>query len=353
VPGYQNGGNKFDLTKWDAAYFDRLNRFISEAGKRGIVVELVLFCPFYEDVMWDLSPLKSSNNVNEIGDMPRVEVYTLQHPKLLKVQDALVRKIVAELNPHENLYYEICNEPYFGGVTLEWQAHIAATIKETESSLENKHLIAQTIANGSQKIENPNPDVAIFNFHYAIPPETVALNYGLNRVLADDETGFKGSEDVTYRREGWEFILAGGAIYSNLDYSFTPDHESGDAVANAPGGGSDALRSQLRILHEFLQGFDFVRLRPSPSVIQGGVPAGARAWVLAEEGTAYAIYLSAGDQADLVLELPRGSYTAEWIDTKTGEVSKRESITHQGGKRTVKSPRYSEDTALRIKATGN
>jgi hypothetical protein len=50
-PGYDNGGNKFDLTKWDTAYFERLRNFVSEAGKRGIVVELVLFCPFYEDDM--------------------------------------------------------------------------------------------------------------------------------------------------------------------------------------------------------------------------------------------------------------------------------------------------------------
>src|SRR5687767_14493896 len=30
-------GNKFDLTKWDAAYFIRLKDFIAEAGKRGII----------------------------------------------------------------------------------------------------------------------------------------------------------------------------------------------------------------------------------------------------------------------------------------------------------------------------
>ena len=48
-PGYANGGNKFDLTKWDPQYFQRLTDFVAEAGRRGIVVEMVLFCPFYED----------------------------------------------------------------------------------------------------------------------------------------------------------------------------------------------------------------------------------------------------------------------------------------------------------------
>ena len=39
-----------------------------------------------------------------------------------------MRKAVRELNGFDNLYFEICNEPYFGGVTLEWQARIASII---------------------------------------------------------------------------------------------------------------------------------------------------------------------------------------------------------------------------------
>jgi hypothetical protein len=69
--GYANGGNKFDLTKWDEAYFRRLREFLTEASKRGVVVELVLFCPFYGDSMWNLSPMKASNNVNDVGHMGR------------------------------------------------------------------------------------------------------------------------------------------------------------------------------------------------------------------------------------------------------------------------------------------
>lgn len=349
-PGYANGGNKFDLEQWDPAYFDRLKDFVAEAGKRGVVVELVLFCPFYEDSMWDLSPMKASNNVNGIGQMPRTEVYTLEHPELLKVQDAMVRKIVRELNEFDNVYFEICNEPYFGGVTGQWQDHIIKTIVETEKDLPRKHLIARNIANGSQKITDPHPAVSIFNFHYATPPTAVRENYGLNRVIGDDETGFKGSEDVTYRREGWEFILAGGGIYSNLDYSFTPEHEDGTAKPQAPGGGGVELRKQLGILKRFMHGFEFVRMKPDARVISGGIPEGARAWALAEAGRAYAIYISAGDQAELALDLPAGKYTVEWINTRTGDIDKQEQIEHGGGTRIVSSPQYSEDVALRIKA---
>ena len=94
---------------------------------------------------------------------------------------------MAELKEFDNLYYEICNEPYAGGVTLEWQHHIADVIREAESSFKSKHLIAQNIANGSTKVQTPHPAVSVFNFHYSRPPESVALNYGLNKVIGLNE----------------------------------------------------------------------------------------------------------------------------------------------------------------------
>ena len=347
-PGYANGGNKFDLTKWDPAYFQRLRDFVGEAGKRGVVVELVLFCPFYEDEMWKLSPMNADNNINGIGKMQRTEVYTLKYPKLLTVQDAMVRRIVEELKDFDNLYYEICNEPYFGGVPLEWQAHIAKTITETESGFKAKHLIAQNIANKYQKITDPNPRVSIFNFHYAKPPNTVTDNYGLNKVIGDDETGFAGSEPKAYRLEGWDFIIAGGAVYDNLDYSFCVGHEDGTAKINAPGGGGDVLHKQLGILSDFINSFNFIKMKPDNSVIKGGIPDKATARALVQKGHAYAIYINGGSETQLEVELPKGKYLSDWINTKTGKSDKKESFDHPGGNRTLKSPSYEDDIALRI-----
>src|SRR5205085_11817354 len=118
-PDYANGGNKFDLTKWDAAYFHRLRDFLTQASKHDIIVELNLFCPFYDESMWRLSPMNTINNVNQIGDVARTNVYTLDKSGgLLPTQEAMLHKLVSELKAFDNLYYEICNEPYFGGVTL-------------------------------------------------------------------------------------------------------------------------------------------------------------------------------------------------------------------------------------------
>ena len=58
-----------------------------------------------------------------------------KHGGLLPIQEAMVRKVVTELKGFENIIYEICNEPYFGGVKMEWQHHIASLISETEKNL--------------------------------------------------------------------------------------------------------------------------------------------------------------------------------------------------------------------------
>ncbi len=346
--GYANGGNKFDLDRWNGAYFDRLRDFVAEAGRRGVVVELVLFCPFYEEGMWNLSPMKASNNINGVGKCGRTEVYALKEANLQAVQDKMVRRIVGELKGFDNLYYEICNEPYFGGVTLEWQAHITGVITNAEKDFEHKHLIAQNIANNYQKIAKPNPAVSIFNFHYA-KPEAASDNYGLGRVLGDDETGFAGSEPKAYRLEGWKFILAGGAIYDNLDYSFAVGHEDGTAENKAPGGGGAVLRKQLRILSDFINSFDFVRMRSDRSFIRDVKPKEAKVQALVDKGRAYAIYISGGSKVRLVINMPKGQYKAEWINTKTGDVARLGIIDHSGGERALESPTYRDDIALRIR----
>ena len=148
------------------------------AGRSG-VVRMVLFCPLYEDSMWGVSPMNARNNVNGIGDVARTDVLALKNAALTETQDAMVRKIVNELRNFDNLYYEICNEPYFQGVTLEWQEHISKTIADTEAGFAKKHLIAQNWSNGSSVIDRPNPLVSLFNFHYSRPPASVAMNWKL------------------------------------------------------------------------------------------------------------------------------------------------------------------------------
>jgi len=60
VPGYFDGGNKFDLHRWDEGYFQRLRDFVRRAGERGVVVEVNLFCTMYDEGLWRISPMNSA-----------------------------------------------------------------------------------------------------------------------------------------------------------------------------------------------------------------------------------------------------------------------------------------------------
>jgi len=148
-----------------------------------------------------------------------------------------------ELRGFDNLFYEVCNEPYFGGVTMEWQNRIADVIAEEEKSFPRKHLISLNIAKGREKVANPHPNVSIFNFHYCHPPDAVGMNYGLNKVIGENKTGFRGKDDALYRTEGWDFIIAGGALYNNLDYLFTTNYPDGKFLEYASPGGVAAVNS--------------------------------------------------------------------------------------------------------------
>ena len=367
-PGYPGGGNKFDLTKWDEAYFERLKDFISEAGKRNIVVELDLFSNFYDTLQWKLSPLYYKNNINNVEAISdQKEVLSLRHPDLLKKQEEIVEKILAECNEFDNLYYEVCNEPYFGDLQAldEWEEHMTNIIADTEKQLPLKHLISQNIQNGSLKIENPHPAVSVFNFHYAKPPVTVEMNYGLNKPIGDNETGFNGIEDVKYRTEGWDFLTAGGALYNNLDYSFTAENEDGSFVVapGQPGGGGVALRNQLKLLKDVFGEIDFINMRPSNHLLKNSPDGNSTVRILAEEGEQYLLYLnnsktgkkinseSVGERGaiyEVSLELPSGDYKGEWIDPVTGDRTKFLITKHGGGEYHFTTPPVGEDLALKI-----
>jgi hypothetical protein len=353
-PGYAGGGNKFDLSKWDGEYFARLKDFLAQADKRGIVVELDLFCPMYDESQWAISPMNAASNVNGIGTVKKDAVYTLDtQQELLAAQEAMVRKIVGELNGFDNLYYEVCNEPYFGGVTKAWHDHITDVIVGAEKPLPKKHLISWNVANDTAKVKDAHPSIGIFDFHYA-QPSAVTDNYGLNKVIGLNETGFKGTGDDYYRKQAWEFLLAGGGLYNNLDYSFAVGHEDGTLEVKdpTPGGGGPSFRKQMRVMRTFLEGFDFVRMKPARELVKSGAPAGVTPQALAEPGKQYAVYLRQAKDATLEIELPAGRYEGTWLAPANGKSEPIAAFDHAGGTREFKAPAFVQDAALRVVKAG-
>ena len=140
--------------------------------------------------------------------------------------------------------------------------------------------------------------------------------------------------------------MAGGAVFSNLDYSFTPEHEDGTAKVEdpTPGGGGRVLRTQLGILKTFVEGFDLVHVRPDTEFLKASNPAEIRGKVhgLADRRAGdYAVYVPEGPRTSrLRVDLPSGRYHARWIDPRDGKTLKDEEIDASGN---ISSPEFAED----------
>ncbi len=374
--GLYKGEKKFDLDQWNPEYFSRLKDFISLAAKYDIIVEVTLFCSTYQDAYWERNPFNPGNNVNDIPkNLDRKKSNTLDNGSLTGFQKKMVEKIVTELNNFDNVFYEIQNEPWADDphkvmrtlrtldpqpgqgdwykwaemaspASLEWQKVIAKTIVETETQFPKKHLIAQNFTNFFNSVDKVDPNISIMNFHYAWP-EAVWLNYGWNRPVSFDESGFAGSEDATYLRQAWQFMMGGGTIFNSLDYSFYVGKEDGTGENSAPGGGSKNLRNQLATLKSFLESMNFVKMHPDFDVVVHA--PGMQVQAISEPGKQYAVIFTGVSVLPVKLNMPKGKYWFEFIDPHSGRKLKSGFFTQkQKGIKEMVLPEFGELLALKI-----
>jgi hypothetical protein len=376
--GYAGGGGKFDLTQWNPEYFTRLHAFLDDASQRGIVVELTLFSAHYGEAQWNLSPFNAANNVNGTTAIDWKKLNTLDNGNIRDFQEAYARKLVHEIAAYDNVILEIQNEPWsdrpvFSGVInpylfppnrdtfpnsidlpdemeMRFQYQVAGWIALEEQALAAKHLVSQNFSNFRFAVPTAlvTPTASIVSFHYAYP-EAATWNYGLGKAISYDETGFLGRDDDAYRRQAWNFMMAGGGVFDALDYSFSPGHEDGtDADPNGPGGGGAELRRQLKVLLDFLQSLPLELVKPDATVVESAPGVVARA--LSAPDHAYAVYFDGAHNStapDFTLTLPRGQYHAEWIDVKTGAATAA-GLELNGNVATIHAPAFADGIALRI-----
>lgn len=344
VESEPSGRVKYDLSNWNEAYFRRLNDFIKAAAEQDIIVEITLFSSIYRDAHWDICPQNPANNINVNHEVTRFEAHTLNNGELFAFQERFVRKMVNELNAFNNVFFEIQNEPwsdhpvpvynivnredlrpddwtykadFADEASMAWQEKIVSIIVEEENQLPKKHLIAQNYTNFKAPIPEVSGPVSIIHFHYAWP-EAVEWNHHYNKVIGFDESGFAGSGDQAYRRQAWQFMLSGGGLFNNLDYSFFVGHEDGLGENHAPGGGSRTLRRQLKTLSDFLHGFELEKLHPNPTCVQSA--PGLIPYVLSDQNHAYAIFLRAIGTEKSTLRLKTGNenFQVMTLNTLTG-----------------------------------
>ncbi len=153
-PGNANDGEpRFDLTRFNQEYFDRMRKRLVAARDRGIYASVMLFegwaLQFTDG--WKHHPFHAANNVNGIeadanGDGKGVEFNTLAAGsvgrRVLELQESYLRKVIDTVNDLDNVLYEICNES--SPDSTEWQYYIIRFVKEYEWRKPKQHPVGMT-----------------------------------------------------------------------------------------------------------------------------------------------------------------------------------------------------------------
>ena len=195
-----DGRPKFDLTKFNPAYFNRLRSRVQEAHDRGIYVMVMLFHGFSVHDKggnrvnpWPAHSFNATNNINGIngdvnGNGEGEELHTLRVSAVTRLQEAYVRNVVDTLNDLDVLY-EISNESHRKSV--EWQYHMIQFIHEYEKTKPKQSPVVMTAMWDGE--DDPAKDNAAL---FASPAEAIAPGRGIWGEYKGDPPPSDGSKII-------------------------------------------------------------------------------------------------------------------------------------------------------------
>jgi hypothetical protein len=340
-PGTANdGGPKFDLTKFNEEYFDRMDELL--AHNPNFYLQYMLFDEAglrdYSSGRWRQHPFNPENNVNNLGlpgsskdGLP--EFYDTSNSDLMAIQEDYVQKVIDELDHHSNLIYEIANET---SAPWGWQKKWVDFINARTSTLIASNPLGddRPWRTSSDNITDnlAEPGLDIFNYHNLQPGSTndrlldfhqEAENAGTPKVVKFDEQVYDNPTGSKVRRVAWESFTAGG-------------HLNWDAASN-----KSAAKSTSDHLASFLSGngINPATMAPDNSLVDAG-------FALANPGTEYVVFTHDSQSVTIDLSSASGSLEATWFDTATGNYSSTTSISG-GGNVTLTNP-FGTDVVLYI-----
>jgi hypothetical protein len=319
-----DGEPKFDLTKFESDYFDRLRDRIIEAQQRGIYVAVVLFeghalQQAYDG--WSAHPFRSSNNINGINgdgddDGYGTETHTLDDDGVLEIQEAYVKKVIDTINDLDNVIYEIANESHPGSVA--WQQHLIDFINDYQADKPNQHpiLFSTTLGGSNNMLFSSDAEaVAPKGSDYQSNPPP---NNGNKVVISDSDHIFGCSGSVDWV---WASFTRGlcpiymDTYFDDYPYCLPP---------------SDSVRLNMGYTLEYAQQINLATATPQGNLTNTG-------FCLAKTGARYLIFSPSGGNVTLNLNGEDGTYSVEWLNPFTGNTSEGSDITG-GAVRTLNPP---------------
>lgn len=354
-----DGRPKFDLTRFNQGYFDRLRRRVAAAGDRGIYVGIMLFQGFSvsrksksrKDTPWKYHPLNRANNVNGIhgdpdGDGEGYETHELRIPEVTRIQEAFVRKVIDTVNDLDNVIYEIGNECH-GGST-EWQYHMIDCIHDCERDKPKQHPVWMTFQWDGMKgrgtnenlFESPaiaiSPGKAVTRGDYTKDPPLAAR--GKIVIVDSDHVSATNLDRADW---AWKCFTRGlhpifmddPPIKGSAKHPRFKDTGPESPAARTRGAMGDTL--------SFARRMDLAAMTPTDDPDECSTR-----YFLRNPGAEYLIYQPKAAPFDL--QIPGGTYRYEWFDPYASKTIERGRRNVPGGRTRFTPPRR-KSTILYLK----
>lgn len=342
-----DGKPKFDLSRFNEAYFDRLRDRVSSARDRGIYVSVMLFGGHYECTGgWRGNPFHAANNVNGIdgdpdGDGRGSETQKLQVPAITRIQEAYVRKVIDTVSDLDNVLYEVGNECHTS--SIDWQDHLIRYVREFEEGYSYQHPIGMTALYG----EEPQKDNALLFASAAdwVSPQVsdaevrvdLPVANGRKVSLLDSDHWFISAilKDPVFGRDWvWKAFCRG---HNPILMEQVPLDSGSEVPVTTEDPGHVAARRAMGHTRRFADRMRLAAMKPAADL-------SSTKYCIANPSTEYLVYQP--EQGELTVELARGPYAVEWFDPEHATKFKGEPVA--GGRRQMFKPPFVGAAVLHI-----
>lgn len=347
-----DGKPKFDLDRFNQAYFDRLRARVVAARDQGIYVSVMFFCGSSVEGKgniggdpWQGHPFNSENNVNGIEGGGR-KFHSLADPAVTARQEAVLRKIIDTVGDLDNVLYEIANEDTGSPDDTAFQYHMIRFVKDYEATRPKQHPVGMTAQypNGNDAVLEQSPA------DWISPVAKVPATDGGKVVINDTDHCYfwielKADGVAAQRAWVWKNFTRGYQCIF-MDPYLDP---SKDAGRNNPSGSKpdpywEPLRDALGLTRRYATRMGLAEMLPHGELASS-------TFCLANPGQEYLVYLPEGDEVTMDLSAATGQLAVEWMQPAAGTTT--ESGTVAGGVRRVLKPPFAGDAVLYLRKLGN
>jgi Putative collagen-binding domain of a collagenase len=355
-PGNASDGKlKFDVTKYNQAYFDRLRARVQELNAAGIYAGVYLFSGEFLlrfRLAGDGYPLTGSNNVNGIDDGGGTKAVTMTAPNAVTaVQDAYVKKVIDTLNDLPNVLWIVSQEAPVG--SRWWNSHLIALVRSYEAGKPAQHPIGYGALDGlkdDDAIINSDADWIAPSVRIS-PTTTCGTGHPTCKVNINDSDhsyfGIWNDSPQVNRNYFWiNFTNGNQTLFMDPYILYYPREKRNlcPAPVNGIGSGPDPRWDQVRDTMGYIRGYadrmNLAAMTPQEKLSSTG-------HVLASAGAGkpeFLVYAHAGGSFTVDLANASGQIAVEWMNPATGAKTAGAAVT--GGATRTFTPPFSGDAVL-------